>query len=141
MPASPASWKALADLLEARRIELDPRYDNFTLFCEERQVNFRLAWDIEHARRSNFRNATLLGIEEAYGLAPRSIRRFLDYGAPLVPAYVPLDEPEDDRPAVVRDHWDDTNVQALWLLAITPAQKLSLIETYLEEADAAQRGA
>lgn len=40
--------------------------------------------------------------------------------------------PQDDRPGVVRDHWDDAEVRALWALKTIPgAAKAALIERLL----------
>lgn len=41
---------------------------------------------------------------------------------------------EDPRPGIVRGHWDDENVRAMWRLKVTPDQKLTLIEAYLRDA-------
>jgi hypothetical protein len=75
MPSKPppATWKRLGQLLEQRRVELDPRYRNLALFAEDRDLNYRLAWDIETGRRTNYRRPTLRAIEVAYGLEPGSV--------------------------------------------------------------------
>ena len=46
----------------------------------------------------------------------------------------------DTRPAVVRDNWNDDNVRALWGLRVSDAQKLVLIEAYLEGQDSRGTG-
>jgi hypothetical protein len=140
MPASPADWEELSLLLKARRAELDPRYGNLRLFCAERGINYRVAWDIENHRRENFSRAILLEVDDAYGWVPKSASAFLEagtrpVGAPGTPAT------GDDRPPLVLQHWANTDVQALWLLGIPVAQRLSLVETYLENQAAAERGA
>lgn len=140
MPASPANWEALSLLLKSRRVELDPRYANLRLFCAERGIHYRVAWDIENCRRENFGRATLLEVDDAYGWVPKSTEAFVQAGTRPVAAPGTPDT-RDDRPDLVLKHWANTDIQALWLLAVSPAQRLSLIETYLEEAAAAQRGA
>lgn len=78
---SSADWGRLGELLTRRRVELDPRYQNRTLFCEERDVDYRLAYDIEEARRSNFRPATLLAVAAAYAVTPESVTAALQGGS------------------------------------------------------------
>ena len=108
MPPHPAgSWVRLGGQLARRRVEIDPRYKNRTLFAEERGMNWRLLHDIERAKRTNFEPETLAAIEVAYELAPGAIARALD-GADLEPASAsesaPASElaavPEGDREAV-----------------------------------------
>ncbi|MBO0814816.1 MAG: hypothetical protein J2P30_06655 [Actinobacteria bacterium] len=65
-------------MLERRRVEIDTRYRNLNLFCEERQLNYRLAWDIEHGARANYRRVTLLALEAAYDLPAGQITRSLE---------------------------------------------------------------
>ncbi len=72
-----ASWERLGQLLQQRRAEISPRYINLTLFVAEREINYRLAWDIENGAERNYRPATLRSVEIAYGLAPGDIGRIL----------------------------------------------------------------
>ena len=81
----PAAWTRLGQLLEQRRVELDPRYLNLTLFAEERRIDYRLTADVEHGRRTNYRRPTLRAIEVAYSLEPGSIDTALA-GGELKPA-------------------------------------------------------
>ena len=39
----------------------------------------------------------------------------------------------DSRPDIVREHWDDENIQALWALNVSVDQRLSLIEVYVAQ--------
>jgi hypothetical protein len=82
MPADPttAAWERLGAMLEQRRVELDPRYKNLALFTGERGINYRLAWDIEAGRRTNYRRPTRRAIEVAYGLRPGEIDTVLSGG-------------------------------------------------------------
>lgn len=85
--ATPASWKRLGELLIRRRVELDPRYQNRSTFSTERGLDYRLAYDIEEARRTNFRKGTLAGIANAYAVTPDSLLAVLrDAHAQLEPA-------------------------------------------------------
>lgn len=73
-----AAWKRLGELLIRRRIELDPAYQNRTAFCTERGIDYRLAYDIEEARRTNFRKGTLAGVAIAYAVTLDSMLAVLD---------------------------------------------------------------
>lgn len=42
----------------------------------------------------------------------------------------------DDRPAVVRENWDDVNVRRFWELTVSVAQRLAYIEGYLADQQA-----
>ena len=79
-------WDRLGKLLEQRRVEMNPRYRDLTLFAQERGLNWRLAWDIEKNRRTSYRDLTLSAIEVGYGWAAGSIRRVLDGGEPELAA-------------------------------------------------------
>lgn len=83
MSASKADWARVGAMLENRRAELDPRYRNMKIFERERGIDYRLAWDIEHARRDTYRRVTLTAIEVAYGWQPGSIHRVLEGGDPV----------------------------------------------------------
>ncbi len=81
--ADKTAWIQLGQMLELRRVRLERRYANLTLFTQERGLDYRVAWDVEHAARTNYRRATLSAIEVAYGLEPRSIEAFVNDGVPL----------------------------------------------------------
>lgn len=78
--ATPAMWQRLGELLVRRRVELDPRYQNRTVFTAERGLDYRLAYDIEEARRTNFRKTTLAGIAVAYAVTLDSLYNALQGG-------------------------------------------------------------
>jgi hypothetical protein len=83
--ASPdAQWERLGELLLQRRAQLDPRYGRRTRFTAERHLDYRIAYEVEKARRHNFGDGTLASIEAAYELAPGSIMRTVA-GGPLEP--------------------------------------------------------
>jgi hypothetical protein len=101
--SSPANWKRLGEQLTRRRVELDPRFSNRGVFAAERAIDYRLAYDVEEARRVNFRPATLAHIAAAYAVTPESITGALAGGSlePLgprlsaVPTPAPLHAPGD----------------------------------------------
>jgi hypothetical protein len=92
-----AAWIRLGKLLERRRVCMDPRYSNLSLFAEERGINYRMAWDAEQAQRTNYRSATRLAIDVAYGWEPGSVDAVLAGGEPEVAsprrAVIPADAP------------------------------------------------
>jgi hypothetical protein len=79
------AWERLGAQLVQRRTGLDPRYRNRRLFCEERSLDYRLIYDIENARRTNFGAATLAVIEIGYAVEHGSIDVALS-GGDLIPA-------------------------------------------------------
>jgi hypothetical protein len=91
-------WHALGAMLIQRRTALNPRWHNRTEFAQAVNLSYRLVYDAEEARRSNFGTSTLAALEAAYRLAPGSIARFLagDELEPQEPA-APLAEPAPPR--------------------------------------------
>ena len=71
------AWQRLGDLLVTRRVELDARYRNRREFAREVQMDYRVIYDIEVARRSNFGTSTLRGLELAYQLPTGALDDFL----------------------------------------------------------------
>jgi hypothetical protein len=101
-------WQRLGALLIQRRTQLSPRFHNRGAFCEATGLKYRLIYDIEEARRTNFGSSTLAAIEAAYRLAPGAIGRYLAGGgvreilpdaAPPAPAPAP---PGEQLPAVLQ---------------------------------------
>lgn len=90
------AWTQLGRYLEQRRVELDTRYRNLTLFCQDKGIDYRLAWDIEHARRTNYRRTTLLALESAYGLRAGRIQDYLAKAQITAAAEQVLDEALDE---------------------------------------------
>jgi hypothetical protein len=98
MPPYPAgSWERLGELLVHRRVEIDLRYRNRQLFADERGLNWRLLYDIERAKRTNFEPETKAAIEVAYMLAPGSVDRVLA-GGELEPQSAPDPAAPRERP-------------------------------------------
>lgn len=126
-----AAWKRLGELLIRRRIELDPAYQNRTAFCTERGIDYRLAYDIEEARRTNFRKGTLAGIAAAYGVTLDSLYAALG-GGELAPALA--SRAAQTRPLhAVPDSSDHSENQA----GTDPAESLlaALVKMYGEGDD------
>lgn len=104
--AEPAALKRLGELLTRRRVELDSRYQNRTVFAAERGIDYRLAYDIEEARRGNFRTTTLTAIANAYAVTAESLFAVLRGAAALEPVPGParsdavrkLSPPADEDP-------------------------------------------
>jgi hypothetical protein len=71
------AWENLARLLVNRRVQLAPRYRNRRVFCEDKQLDYRVVSDIEGARRANFSAPMLTAIEVAYDLADGAIQQAL----------------------------------------------------------------
>jgi hypothetical protein len=69
-------------MLIQRRTALDPRWHNRREFADATGLNYRVIYDAEEARRTNFGGSTLAAIEAAYRLEPGTITRFLS-GAEL----------------------------------------------------------
>lgn len=90
-PGGGPAWGRLGDALIQRRIDL--HYRTRRAFCDARQIDYRVAFDIEKARRVNFGRATLLDIARAYAVTPESMERTLRGGA-LEPADAPACRPE-----------------------------------------------
>jgi hypothetical protein len=78
--ASTDRWEDLGALLVQRRTALNPRWHNRTAFAEATGLSYRLVYDVEEARRTNFGNSALAAIEAAYRLEPGTIGRFLAGG-------------------------------------------------------------
>ena len=102
------AWERLGELLVSRRVELDVRFRNRRTFAATVELDYRVLYDIESTRRTNFTKSTLRAVEHAYGLVSGSLDRTLA-GGPLertqAAADIPADEPvvveipEDASPA------------------------------------------
>lgn len=77
--ASAERWQRLGALLIQRRTALYPRRSRGE-FSEATGLSYRLVYDIEQARRTNFGTTVIGGIEAAYRLTSGAIGRFLDGG-------------------------------------------------------------
>lgn len=84
-PGDGLAWGELGNALMQRRIELSPRYKNRRVFSEERQIGYRLVYDIEENRRTNFGRATILDIARAYAVSGDSLDRVLGRTGSLQP--------------------------------------------------------
>lgn len=106
MSESSDQWVRIGEFLQDRRVQIDTRYANLRLFADERGVNYRLAWDAEHARRENYARATLTSLDVAYGLQPGSIRNMIAGGEPALA----------DVPSAEGRHFDDPRLQQIWAI-------------------------
>lgn len=145
---SAADWERLGEQLTRRRVELDPRYANRTAFAAERGIDYRLAYDVEEAKRANFRPATIAAIEVAYAVAPGSVRRALEGGdleplpaprlsaVPRLPSLPDSGDPGDDVVAALLEfHPDREFLRKLWALEQPRAEKLELLRGWLRRDD------
>lgn len=119
--ADQAAWERLGRLLEQRREQMHRPWRKLTQFTRDRDIDYRVAWDLEHGRRTNYRQLTIAAVEVAYGWAPGSVASVLRGGDPEPAAGSPgAGKPDDDpRPAELRDlitvgQWADPRVQELW---------------------------
>lgn len=115
-----------------------PAWKNLTRFSRERDIDWRLAWDIENAKRTNYRRSTLAAIEAAYGWAPGSIDAVLRGREPVLTDQ-PRVEDDDPRPALLRDlvsvsEWEsDEQLRSLWDLdRLSPLARVGVIAEYLD---------
>ncbi|WP_326646109.1 hypothetical protein OG884_15770 [Streptosporangium sp. NBC_01755] len=76
----PEAWQRLGALLRARRVALNPVFRHRVKFCEATGLGERLVFDLELAKRTNFRPEVKVLLERGYQLAPGSIDRTLAAG-------------------------------------------------------------
>ena len=89
-PGDALAWGRLGDALTQRRLDLDiHRYRNRRAFCDDRQIDYRVIFDIEKARRVNFGRATLQDIARAYAVTRESMDRVLRQEGELEPVPQP----------------------------------------------------
>ena len=134
------AWEHVGRLLQERRVQMDTRYANLTWFCEERGIDYRLAWDLEKGARGNYRRATLTAAEIAYGLRPGSIEAALEGGALSPSAEAEGIRPVPvDAPAIIRDNWDDAAVRIVWQTALPRHVRLGMIGYHLGQPAGAEK--
>jgi hypothetical protein len=78
-------WKALADLLVTRRVQLHPQYKNRRKFVADTHSGsseswYRMITSIETGTRDNYGRETLAAMEVAYQLEPGSLIRSVRSG-------------------------------------------------------------
>lgn len=78
-------WDRLGAALVERRIQIDPRYKNRRLFAREVGLNWRLLFDVEAHKRTNFEAETLMAIARAYRVTYPSLLDTL-HGGSLQPS-------------------------------------------------------
>lgn len=126
MPIDPETRARLMDLMEERRLELGLTW---------REVVDRAGMSYEAIR--NFRTGTG-GMRE---LTRRKLSGALEWDKGAVgrvlagkPLHAP--PPDDDRPDIVREHWDDDYVRSIWERlppSVTTAQRLAMIAGHLKD--------
>jgi hypothetical protein len=88
-PGDDLAWERLGDELMQRRV-VGLHYRTRSAFCDARQINHRLVFDMEEHKRTNFGRATLLDFARAYKVTADSIEATLHGGhlepLPSVPA-------------------------------------------------------
>ncbi|MFF4779441.1 hypothetical protein ACFY05_42160 [Microtetraspora fusca] len=77
MPRTPEDWERLGELLVARRVELNSEWSNRKRFTADADVDYRVVYDIEKAKRTNFSTAMIRRLEKAYGLRAGAIPALL----------------------------------------------------------------
>lgn len=75
-------WVRLGELLLARRAQLNRRFANRQLFVNTTGLDYRVAYDVEKAKRQNFSDRIKVAIEEAYRLQSGEFDRILDGAEP-----------------------------------------------------------
>ena len=102
-------WNRVGELLQQQRVRLDGRYANLSRFARERRLDYRMAWDVEHGARTNYRPPTITAIEVAYGWKPGSIEQVLAGGGPVLAG----ENADDGRPRF-DDDADQAAADAAW---------------------------
>lgn len=109
------AWTRLGGLLLGRRVELDVRYRNRRTFAAEVGLDYRVLYDIESARRTNFSDTTKRAIERAYQLNAGNLDQVLQGGDldPSEPIQHAEHAPPSAAPEAERAYEDDAE-QHLW---------------------------
>ncbi|MER6942553.1 hypothetical protein ABT294_00895 [Nonomuraea sp. NPDC000554] len=125
----PQRWKSLGKSLLARRVELDLRYRNRRTFASAVGLDYRVLYDIESGRRTNYSSSTLRAVERAYRLQAGSIDDLLS-GGHLLPldgeTVEPSTPPQPVEPS--KHQYEDAAEQHLWETPdLSEAQRQQLI--------------
>lgn len=140
MPQPAEDWERLGQLLQQRRVELNPDWKNRAEFTRANGINYRLAQDIETAARDNYDPPTRAFIEDAYRWEPGSIVRVLAGGDPApkdlgMPIFA-----DPDEQAVALKAWNENAA-----LADDPESRrlfsLLAVRLYRRRANGGSRGA
>lgn len=124
--SSNENWERLGRLLSEQRGRIE---SNARAFADQTGLNYRLVWDLENARRTNYRVAKLAEVEKAYRWGPGSIKRVLDGGNPT-----PIGEdgsllvPAGSRPPIETAHDPDVRLRD-----VHPLQEGELLEGWRHE--------
>jgi len=129
MPITPEQRDRLDRLMNERRLELGLTW---------REVAARAGRSYEALRLlrtgpGGINELTAVQFARALGWQPRSILDVLSDGSPAVADDVAV---ADDRPEVVRRHWGDDGVKAIWAIdTMPPGTKEGLVLAYLEQQE------
>ncbi|MGI5153635.1 hypothetical protein [Microbispora sp. CA-102843] len=77
MSGSADDWKRLGEQLVARRVELNSDWSNRSKFTHDTGVDYRVVYDLERAKRTNFSGAMIRRLEKAYQLRAGAIPAIL----------------------------------------------------------------
>jgi hypothetical protein len=140
------AWQHLGALLIQRRTALSPRFHNRGAFCEATGLKYRLVYDIEEHRRTNFGGSTIAAIEAAYQLAPGSVGRFLaggelqpleTFSRPPEPAPFPLPPPTPAMARQLAPFLAETEARVRVAQDAYPGQRLSGRQVFPDNPEAA----
>ena len=121
MPEIPEGHKRLAEAIDERRLELGLRWSDLT---ERGGPSGEWLRSLRRGDARDIRYLTRARIAKALGWQRSYVDGLLAAG--MQP------EPLDDRPAIVREHWDDDDVRKIWELRAIPADaKAGLVGIYL----------
>lgn len=137
-----AAWERVGVLLRDRRFELGPEYarrGGLTRFCQDRDINYRLAWDAEHAYRTNISPGYIALLEDAYQLVPGSIRNALGGGGLTASAGGDIPQVPPGAPPVVRENWHLAAVREVWATALPEDVRLGMIASYVGDVPGSGR--
>jgi len=115
-------------------------------YAVHRRVELGMRTQREFAARTGLTERVIGKIETGHSVSKSTyavLELVLEWKPGSADAVISGGEPEiaerpDDRPAIVRDNWDDQNVQDMWGLGVTEAQRLAFIKVYLHDRAASE---
>lgn len=119
-----APWRHVGELLVRRRVALSPRYRNRTIFAAKTGQEYRMVFDVEKGKRSNYTRETIASMEHGYRLRPGAIHRAL---AHLEWEEFPAEFLVSDEPAPVPSDKEESTEQQEPKIASTEIEYLLMI--------------
>ena len=109
-------------------------------YAVHRRVELGMRTQREFAARTGLTERVIGKIETGHSVSKSTyavLELVLEWKPGSADAVISGGEPEiaerpDDRPAIVRDNWDDPIVQTFWGLDVSEAQRLAYIKVHLE---------